>query len=174
VNYGIRVSGPVTALTAPRVRYGVGTRPHLPALSFTRYKDTLVPRRFSNNSPFLWFSSPLPPSCTAPLVPQAAPSSTYSPARPTEPIRCGQWEKCCSATADSYSLDASVALSRRPSDPVRRLLTMTPIKRPALRQVVGDLVMRRTWMQDFPLQASSSNPSHFLSPPWSTKAVSAR
>jgi hypothetical protein len=53
-------------------------------------------------------------------VPQAAPSSTYSPASPlvpTERIRRGQWEKCRSATADSYSLDASAALSRRPSDP---------------------------------------------------------
>lgn len=37
----------------------------LPARSFTRYKEALVPRR--------------------PLVPQATPNSTYSPARPPSP-----------------------------------------------------------------------------------------
>src|SRR5271154_1523878 len=67
--------------------------------------------------PFVPFPSLTFQHC--PLVPQAAPSSTYSPARPPVPaerIRRGQWEKCRSATADSYSLDASAALSRWPSD----------------------------------------------------------
>src|SRR2546430_962992 len=65
----------------------------------------------------------LPPShlsCTAPscLRPHPAPLTPLpGPLVPTEPIRRGQWEKCRSATADSYSLDASAALSRRPSDP---------------------------------------------------------
>jgi hypothetical protein len=87
VNYAIRSSGPVIALTARRFRYGV-TRLDLPARSFTRYKDALVPRRFSNNSlPLILFPSPLPPSLHRPLVPQATPSSTYSPARPPSPHR---------------------------------------------------------------------------------------
>jgi hypothetical protein len=69
---------------------------HLPARSFTRYKDALVPRCFSNNSlPLFLFPSPLPPSLHRPLVPQATPSSIYSPARPpsshktdtTQPVR---------------------------------------------------------------------------------------
>jgi hypothetical protein len=104
------------------------TRPHLPAQSFTRYKDALVPSpaAFQKLSTSLLFSSPLPPSCTAlsclrlcgaPLTPLPGPLA------PTESIRCSQWEKCRSATADSYSLDASAVLSRRP-------LAMTPIKRP--------------------------------------------
>src|SRR3984957_13321114 len=119
VNYAIRFSGPVTPLTARRFRYGV-TRPHLPARSFTRYKDAFVPRRFSNNSLPLFCSLPLShlpaprPSCLrprrAPLTPLPAPS-------PTGLIRRGQWEKCRSTTADSYSLDVSAALSRPPSHP---------------------------------------------------------
>jgi hypothetical protein len=59
-NYDIRFSGPVTALTTRRVRYGHRTRTHLPARFFARYKDVLVPRRFSNNSLPLFCS--LPPS----------------------------------------------------------------------------------------------------------------
>jgi hypothetical protein len=65
------------------------------------------------------FPSPLSPSCTAPscLRPRRAPlTPLLGFLVPTEPIRRGQWEKCRSATADSYSLDASAALSRRPSD----------------------------------------------------------
>src|SRR5271168_4302127 len=112
---------------------------HLPARSFTRYKEALVPRRFSNNSlPLFLFPSPLPHSLHRPLVPQATPNSTYSPARPpspTEPMRRGQWETCRSATADSYSLNASATLSRRPSGP------STPDSDDD--EAPGDLVMRR-------------------------------
>src|SRR2546423_12708722 len=60
------------------------------------------------------------PPCTAPscLRPRRTPlTPLLGPLVPTEPIRRGQWEKCRSATADSYSLDASATLSRRPSDP---------------------------------------------------------
>src|SRR5271154_4748276 len=80
---------------------------------------TRPPPLFQQLSPSLLFPSPLPPSCTAPscLRPRRAPlTPLLGPLVPTEPIRCGQWEKCRSATADSYSLDASAALSRRPSD----------------------------------------------------------
>jgi hypothetical protein len=96
-------------------------RPHLPARSFTGYKDVLSPRRFSNNSlPLFLFPSPLPPSCTAPscLRPRRAPLTPLpGPLVPTEPIRRGQWENAAARPADSYSLDASATLSRRPSDP---------------------------------------------------------
>ena len=144
VNYAIRFSGPVTPLTARRFRYGV-TRPHLPARSFTRYKDAFFPRRFSNNSlPLFLFPSPLPPSLHRPLVPQATLSSTYSPARPPSPHRTDTTRpagKCRSATADSYSLDASATLPRRPSDP------STPDSEADEASGVlaghGDLVMRR-------------------------------
>src|SRR2546429_3657757 len=84
----MRFSGPVTALTARRVRY------HLPARSFTRYKDALVPRRFSNNSlpPFFPLDSLPSCSCLRPL-----PSSTCSlpppPPAPTDTERRGQMKK---------------------------------------------------------------------------------
>jgi hypothetical protein len=100
-------------LTTRRVWYGVRPHPHLPAQSFTRYKEALVLRRFSNNSLPLFCSLPLshlpapPPHASGPLTPLPGPLV------PTEPIRRGQWEICRCATADSYSLDASAALSRR-------------------------------------------------------------
>jgi hypothetical protein len=136
VNYALRFSGPVIPFIACRVRYGCRTRPHLPVRSFAMYKDAFVPRRFSNNSRFLLFPSPLSPSCTAPLVPQAA-----SPHRP-DTTRSVE-KKCRSATADFHSLDTSAALSRRLIWPVRRPLIMTPMKRRAFQQVAGDVVMRR-------------------------------
>jgi hypothetical protein len=121
VNYAIRSSGPVTALTACRVRYGVGPDLICQPGPSPGIKTHSSPAAFPTtlSLPFVPFP-PLSPACTAPLMPQAAPGPTYSPARPlvpTEPIRRGQWEKCRSATADSHSLDASAALSRRPSDP---------------------------------------------------------
>ena len=146
VNYALRFSGPVTALTACRVRYGCRSQPHLPVRSFARYKDALVPRRFSNNSlpPFFpslftfLHRSPrlcLRP-CRAPLTPCGAPL-------PTEPIRRGQWENAAARHAGSYSLDASAALSPRPSDLCVTPWTVALVKRPAFQQVAGDLVTRR-------------------------------
>jgi hypothetical protein len=74
-------------------------------------------------------------------MPQATPKLHLLPLIPTEPIRRGQWEKCRSATADSYSLDASATLPRRPSDP------STPDSEADEASGVlaghGDLVMRR-------------------------------
>jgi hypothetical protein len=64
-----------------------------------------------------------PPSCLRPR--QAPLTPLLGSLVHTEPTRRGQWEICRSATADSYSLDASAALSRRPFD-----LTVTPMKRP--------------------------------------------
>jgi len=67
LNYGTRFKGPRDR--PHRVWYGVWYGlgpPHLPARSFTRYKDALVPRRFSNNSLPLSFPFPLPPFCTVP------------------------------------------------------------------------------------------------------------
>src|SRR5271163_4317391 len=67
VNYAVRFSGPVTALTARRVRYGVG--PDLicqPGPSPGTYKDALVPRRFSSNSLPPLFLHPPTRSCLRP------------------------------------------------------------------------------------------------------------
>ena len=116
VNYAIRFSDPVTALTAwhgvgPDLICQPGPEPDIKThLSPTTFPTTL-------SLPFVPF--PSSPSCTAPLVLQTTPSSTDSlsgPLVPAEPIRRSQWEKCHSATASSHSLNASAALSRRPSD----------------------------------------------------------
>jgi hypothetical protein len=123
VGYPLRFSGPVTALTARRVRHGVeadlicqpGTSPD---------KDALVPRRFSNNSlpPFfpLTLHLPAPPH---PVVPQAAPSSTYSLrlflSHRTDTMR--PVEKCRSVT--SWLLFARRLGSIIPS-------TVWPVRRP--------------------------------------------
>jgi hypothetical protein len=132
VNYAIRFSNRVNHLTAPPRPSMASDPTSLPARSFARYKDALVPCRFSNNSLLLFCSLPLSHlSCTAPSCLRLRRAPLTPLPGPLEPIRRGQWENCRSATADSYSLDASAALSRRPSDPVRRPLTMTPMKRPA-------------------------------------------
>ena len=104
------------SLTTRRVRHSVAPDVICQPGPSLDIKTHSSPAAFPKNSRFLWFSSPLSPFLHRPLVPQAAPSSTYSPARPLVPtkvIRRGQWEKWRSATADSYSLDASAALSRR-------------------------------------------------------------
>jgi hypothetical protein len=84
VNYAIRFSGPVTPLTAPPRPAWRRSRPHLPARPFVRYKDALVPRRFSNNTlapvfPLPSSTSSTTPSCLrlrrAPLTPCRAPWS---------------------------------------------------------------------------------------------------
>jgi hypothetical protein len=59
VNYAIRFSGPVTALTARRFRHGVGADLICQPSPFARYKDTLVPRRFSHSSLPAYFPFPL-------------------------------------------------------------------------------------------------------------------
>ena len=73
MNYAVRFSGPVTGLTAHRVRYGVGPdlicqHGPLPGIkthsSFATFPTTL-------SLPFIPFP-PLSPACTAPLKPQAA------------------------------------------------------------------------------------------------------
>jgi hypothetical protein len=114
VNYAI---GPVTALTARRVRYRVGPDLICQPGPSPGIKTHSSPAAFPST-----LSLPLSPwtlylparalgRCRAPLVP------CQPPPVPTEPIRRGQWKKCRSATAGSHSLDASAALSRRPSDP---------------------------------------------------------
>jgi hypothetical protein len=115
VNYAIRFSGPVTGPPRP-----VRSRPHLPARPSPRYEDGLVLRRFSNSSLCAFPRSFFPsrsctglPSC---LRPRRAPLAPFGPLVSTEPILRGQLGKCRSTTTGSYSLDASAALSRRPSD----------------------------------------------------------
>jgi hypothetical protein len=163
VNYAFRFSGPVTALTACRVRYGVGPDLICQSGPSPGIKTHSSPAAFPTTLSLASFCSlPLshlrapPPSCLRPR--RAPPTPLPRPLVPTEPIRRGQWEKCRSATADSYSLDASAALSRRPSDPVRRPLTMTPMKRPAFQQVAGDLAVRRPQILDHCYPSSKPRP----------------
>jgi hypothetical protein len=183
VNYAIRSSGPVTALTARRVRHGVG--PDLIC------QPGAAPGIKMHSSPAAFpatLSLPSLPSIlhlTAPphpVVPQAAPGSILLPAPGPPPPQQNRYDaasgkNAAARPAGSYSLDASAALSPRPSDPCVDPWAMTLAKRPAFQQVTGDLVTRWPWMQEScssPFQASSTNPSHLLtSPPWSTKAASA-
>jgi hypothetical protein len=79
VNYAFRFSGPVTVLTARRVRYGVGPDLICQPGPSPGIKTHSAPRRFSNNSLASFCSLPLshlpapPPSCLrprrAPLTP---------------------------------------------------------------------------------------------------------
>src|SRR5271155_325782 len=95
VDYRLRFSGPVTTLTAHRVRHGV--EPDLicqPGPS-PGIKTHSSPAAFSSNSLPPFFSLTLQLPAYPRVVPQAALSSTYSlraPPLPTEPIRRGQWE----------------------------------------------------------------------------------
>jgi len=134
-------------IIARRVRHGVEPVPHLPARPFARYKDALVPRRFSSTSlpPFFPFNlrlpAPPPQSC---LWPHRAP---LTPCRPLLPPQnrndAASRNNAAARPAGSYSLDALVTLSSRPSDPCVSPCAMTLVKRPAFQQVAGDLVTRR-------------------------------
>jgi hypothetical protein len=95
VNYVIRFSGFVTALTARRVQHGVGACFICQPDPFARYKTHSPPATFPTTLSLPFFPSLFtvlhsPPS----VVPQAAPSSTYSLAAPhpsqsdtTRPVR---------------------------------------------------------------------------------------
>src|SRR5277367_211092 len=87
VNYAIRFSGPVTALTARRVRYGVGPDLICQPGPSPGIKKHSSPAAFPTtlSLPFVPFPSPTLLHC--PLMPQAAPNSTYPPARPSNPHR---------------------------------------------------------------------------------------
>jgi len=145
VNYAVRFSSPVTALAAPPRPVWCHPTSSASSVLSPGIKTHSSPAAFPTSLSLSFCSLPLSHlPCTAPscLRPLRAPLTPLPGALvPTEPIRRGQWEKCRSATADSYSLDASATLSRRP-------LTVTPMKRPAFGQVTGDLVMRRPQMHD--------------------------
>jgi hypothetical protein len=123
------------AATARRVRYGVrpdlicqpGPSPSIKTHSSPATFPTTLSLSLSLLSPSHLYTAP---SCLRPR--QAPLTPLLGSLVPTEPTRCCQWEICRSATADSYSLDASAALSRRPFDPMRRPLTVTPMKRPGV------------------------------------------
>jgi hypothetical protein len=146
------------------------TRPHLPAPSVARYKDALVPRRFSNNSLASFGSLPLshlpapPPSC---LRPRRAPPTPLP----------GPWSPQNRYDAASGKNVAA----RRPtlirSTPRQHCLVdhLTPASTPdndtdeapgvPAGRVAGDMIMRRPQIQD-------SSPSSFvhqsITPPVST------
>jgi hypothetical protein len=133
----------VTALTARRVRHGVGPdlicQPGPEPDMKTHSSPTTFPTTLS--LPFVPF--PSSPSCTAPLVPQTVPSSTDSlsgPLVPVEPIRRSQWEKCRSATAGIRSTPRQQCLVNRP--------TCASTLDNDADEAPGDLVMRRPQMQD--------------------------
>src|SRR4051812_21822488 len=89
-------------------------------LSLSLFPSPLSLSLFPSPLSLSLFPSPLSPSCTNPPRSSGHTELHFLPYQrliPTGPIRHGQWEKCRSATADSYSLDVSAALSHRPSDP---------------------------------------------------------
>jgi len=147
--------------------------PHLVARPSARYKDALAPPLFQQL--FLPFPPPLHVPAQAPscLRPQASASSTYSlrgpdpqPNDTTRPVR-----KYRSTTAGSHSLDASAALSRRPSDRASTLGNGAD-EAPDVPAGRGDLspedLRCRTTVTLF--QPSSTSPSYFLkSPPRSAR-----
>src|SRR2546421_1163958 len=120
VNYAFWFSGHVTPPNARPCPVCVGPDLICQPRFCARYKRrTRPPPLFQQLSPSLLFPSPLSPSCTSSSCLRPRRTPTYSPASPlvpTEWIRRGQWEKCRSATADSYSLDASAASSRHDAD----------------------------------------------------------
>jgi hypothetical protein len=140
VNYAFRFSGPVTALTARRVRYGVG--PDLicqpgPSPGI----EALVPRRFSINSlpPFFPLDSLPSCSCLRPLL-----SSTCSLPAPRSPqnrydAASGKNVAVPRLALIRSTLGCVVSSTFRP---VHRPLTTTPMKRPASQQVAADLITR--------------------------------
>src|SRR5271170_5196666 len=87
VNYAIRLSGPVTALTARRVWYGVGPDLICQPGPSPGIKTHSSPAAFPTPLSLSFVPFPSPTFLHRPLVPQAAPSSTYSPARPPSPHR---------------------------------------------------------------------------------------
>ena len=116
----------------------------------------------------LSFSPHSSPSCTVPpgcvsgraelhLLPAGAPS-------PQNRYGAASGKNAAARHAGSYSLDASAALSPRPSDPCVTPWTVALVKRPAFQQVAGDGLRCRTPAPP-PLQASSTNPSHLLTSP---------
>jgi hypothetical protein len=85
-NYDMRYSGVMTALTARRVRHGVGAGPSASRIS-ARYKGVFVPRRFFNRAlnPLLLFPSPARPLCLRPRrAPMSPRSSSGGPTGPTQ------------------------------------------------------------------------------------------
>jgi len=137
VNYAIRFSGPVTALTARRVRYSVGPDLICQPGPSSGIKTHSSPAAFPTtlSLPFL---SPLSCSCTGPhrvsgsLVPpnrHEVASERNASAGPLALIRLTPRQRC---------------LVGRPT--VRRPLAVTLMKRLAFRQGAGDLVTRRPEM----------------------------
>src|SRR5436305_5548367 len=116
VNYAIRFSGPVTALTARRVRYGVGPDLICQPGPSPGIKTHSSPAAFPST-----LSLPFPPStlylparalgrCRAPLAPCQPPGPHRTDTtRPVEKMsQCHGWLSFARRSA---------ALSRRPSDP---------------------------------------------------------
>jgi hypothetical protein len=142
VNYAMRFSGPVTALTARRVRYGVGADLICQLGPSPGIKTHSSPAAFPTTLSLSFVPFPSPTLLHRPLVPQAAPSSTYSPARPPSPHRTDTTRPV--GKMSQLTLIRSTPRQRCLVDRLtRRPLTVTPMKRPAFQQVAGDLVTRR-------------------------------
>jgi hypothetical protein len=112
VGYRLRFSEPRGTLTARRVRHGVnlaaGPRPGIKAC----LSPAAFPTALSIPIPIFAFLH-RPPSC---FRRRRAPLTPCRPLIPHRTIRLGQLGKYLSATTGSHSLDASAALSHRPSD----------------------------------------------------------
>jgi hypothetical protein len=133
VNYAMRFSGPVTALTARRVRYGVGPDLICQPGPSPGIKTHSSPAAFPStlSLPFSPWTLYLPARalgrCRAPLAPCRPPGPHRTDT--TRPVE--KMSQCHGCVVSSTFR------------PVHRPLTTTPMKRPALQQVAADLITRR-------------------------------
>jgi hypothetical protein len=116
VNYAMRFSGPVTVLTAHRVRYGVGAPLHLPARASAPYKVAIIPRRFFQQLSPSFFPS-VGVLCASGLRECHLGLDPRSPFLrqahgPTDRHDGASEGKCLRLTAGCYSFELSAALSR--------------------------------------------------------------
>jgi hypothetical protein len=138
----MRFSGPVTALTARRVRYGVAPDLICQPDPSPGIKTHSSPAAFPStlSLPFPLWTLYLPARalgrCRAPLIPcqPPGPYRTDTTRLVEKMSQCHGWLSF--ARRLGYVISSTVR-------PVHRPLITTPIKRPALQQVAADLITRR-------------------------------
>jgi hypothetical protein len=142
VNYAIQFSGPMTA--SPPAAFGMASNPTSSASPGPSpgIKTRSSPAAFPATL-YLPFVPSLFTFLHHPLVPQAAPSllTPCGPPSPQHRYDAASGNNAAARPAGSYSVDASAALPRQPSDPCIDPCIVTLMKRPAFQQVASDLVI---------------------------------